>query len=54
MDNSNLREDQKKTVREVLMLVNVARRTLEMEGHKSDSFDVLNEAIKRLGELNKA
>jgi hypothetical protein len=52
MDNSNLREDQKKAIREALMLVTAAHRILEIENpEKANS--VLGEAVSRLFELAK-
>ena len=53
MENSNLREDQKKALREVLMFITYAHRTLEIEGNKNLN-EVLGEAISKLVELNKA
>lgn len=53
MDNSNLREDQKKAIREVLMMVTAAHRKLEIENpEKAES--LLGEAVSRLVELAKA
>ena len=53
MDNSNLREDQKKALREVLMLITSVHRTLEAE--TNDIVDeLLEEALSRLHELTKA
>jgi hypothetical protein len=47
MDNSNLREDQKKAIREVLMTVTAVHRRLEIENpEKAES--LLGDAISRL------
>jgi hypothetical protein len=53
MENSNLREDQKKALKEVAMAVTAAHRTLEIEGNKGVN-ELLSEAISKLIELNKA
>jgi len=53
MNNSNLREDQKKAILEVLMLVTVAHRTLEIEDpEKADS--LLGQALSTLVGLASA
>jgi hypothetical protein len=53
MDNSNLREDQRKAIREALMFVSAAHRTLEIENpEQADS--LLGEVVSRLVELAKA
>ncbi len=54
MDNSNLREDQKKAIREVLMMVTAAHRTLEIEKNPGKAESLLGEAVSRLVELAKA
>jgi hypothetical protein len=52
MDNSNLREDQKKAIREALMFVTAAHRKLEVENpEKAES--LLGGAVSRLFELAK-
>jgi hypothetical protein len=52
MDNSNLREDQKKALREVLMLVTSVRGALEAEG-TSVVDELLKQALSKLHELNR-
>lgn len=50
MDNSNLREDQEKAIRDALMMAAAAHRHAEL-GQASDAKELIGQLIERLSEL---